>query len=241
MKFLAPLLGLIFLISCSNKGYVAQESAPDILLKEGQQYIAQGDFHEAINVFSKLEMKYSFSDKALQAKLMLIWLNYQSGENIRSDDLIQEYRRYYPYSRYDYYLNYLQALVAIAQIKPHGRDAGQGAKALKYIDDYIRMYPNTKEARDLKFKRPLVLNVLAKRDLDIALYYSKHKVFGAAINRLLDIITNYSTTIFVPEALYRLVWAHAAIGLRGEASNYYQILKSNYPRSKWCKYASELL
>ena len=54
-----------------------------------------------------------------------------------------------------------------------------------------------------------------------------------AINRFRLIIDQYDTTIYVEEALYRLVEIHYIIGLEDEAKKYANLLGYNYKSSEW--------
>ena len=61
----------------------------------------------------------------------------------------------------------------------------------------------------------------------------KKKKWIPAINRLKNIINNYDTTIYIEEALHRLVEVHYTIGLEDEAKKYAKTLGYNYKTSKW--------
>ena len=61
----------------------------------------------------------------------------------------------------------------------------------------------------------------------------KKKKWIPAINRFQTIINDYETTIYVEEALHRLVEVHYIIGLKDEAKKYAKLLGYNYQSSKW--------
>ncbi len=67
----------------------------------------------------------------------------------------------------------------------------------------------------------------------IGRYYFGRKKWIPAINRFRNVIDDYDTTIYVEEALHRLVEVHYIIGLTSEAEKYAQILGYNYKSSKW--------
>ena len=52
-------------------------------------------------------------------------------------------------------------------------------------------------------------------------------------NRLKIIVEEYDRTIFVEEALYRLVEVHYLLGLKNEAEKYAKLLGYNYQSSTW--------
>ena len=61
---------------------------------------------------------------------------------------------------------------------------------------------------------------MAAKELFVARYYISVKKWIPAINRLKIITEKYNTTIFVEEALHRLVEIHYYLGLENEAKSY---------------------
>ena len=61
----------------------------------------------------------------------------------------------------------------------------------------------------------------------------KKEKWIAAINRFKFVLEKYETTIYVEEALHRLVEIHYRIGLEEEAKKYAKTLGYNYQSSIW--------
>ena len=78
-------------------------------------------------------------------------------------------------------------------------------------------------------------NQLAAKELFVARYYISVKKWIPAINRLKIITEKYDTTIFIEEALHRLVEIYYYLGLENEAKQYAAILGYNYNSSEWFK------
>ena len=74
---------------------------------------------------------------------------------------------------------------------------------------------------------------MASKEMYIGKYYLKKKKWAAAINRFKNIIEKYETTIYVEEALHRLVETNYKIGLIDESSKYANLLGYNYQSSGW--------
>ena len=83
------------------------------------------------------------------------------------------------------------------------------------------------------FKFDLIINQLAAKELSIARFYIKNEKWIAAINRLKIIVEDYDETIFVEEALHRLVEIYYRIGLESEAKVAAVLLGYNYNSSEW--------
>ena len=64
-------------------------------------------------------------------------------------------------------------------------------------------------------------------------YYIERKKWIPAINRFKIVINNYNTTVYVEEALHRLVELHYKVGLLEEAQKYASLLGYNYNSGEW--------
>tara|TARA_B100001559_G_scaffold167602_1_gene140550 strand:- start:335 stop:661 length:327 start_codon:yes stop_codon:yes gene_type:complete len=67
----------------------------------------------------------------------------------------------------------------------------------------------------------------------LAKYYIEREKWIPAINRYKNVIKEYDTTIYVEEALHRLVEIHYKIGLIEESKKYASLLGYNYQSSEW--------
>ena len=61
----------------------------------------------------------------------------------------------------------------------------------------------------------------------------KKKKWIASINRYKTVVNQYDKTIYVQEALHRLVELYYTIGLEKESQKYASILGYNYQSSQW--------
>ena len=99
----------------------------------------------------------------------------------------------------------------------------------------MQMYPNTDYATDARFKIDLIIDQLAAKEMSIARYYMKTKKWIPALNRLKIVVNQYDKTIFVEEALHRLVEVYYRLGLLEEAKQAAAILGYNYQSGEWYK------
>ena len=94
-------------------------------------------------------------------------------------------------------------------------------------------FPDSEYALDLKFKLGLVKNQMAAKEMYIARHYIDSEKWVPAINRLQTVVKRYDETIFIEEALYRLVEIYYKVGLEDEAIKTANILGYNYQSSEW--------
>ena len=97
----------------------------------------------------------------------------------------------------------------------------------------VKNYPDTDYSTDAYFKLDLIVDQLAAKEISIARFYMQTEKWIPALNRLKLIVEKYDKTIFIEEALHRLVEVNYKIGLEDEAKKAAAILGYNYQSSEW--------
>jgi len=105
--------------------------------------------------------------------------------------------------------------------------------AKKQFEKVANDFPETDYALDAKFKLDLIADLLAAKEMYLGRYYFEKKKWIPAINRFNNIVKKYDKTIYVEEALHRLVEVYYTIGLIDEAKKYANLLGYNYQSSEW--------
>ena len=131
------------------------------------------------------------------------------------------------------YANYLLAICYYEQIVDEKKDLQSINNAKENFNLVIKNYPNSEYALDAKFKIELIDDILASKEMYVGRYYFEKQKWIAAINRFKTVVDEYDTTIYVEEALHRLVEVHYTIGLKDEAKKYAKLLGYNYQSSEW--------
>ena len=156
-------------------------------------------------------------------------------------DNLERYLKTYPADNYVIYAHYLLAIIYFEQIGNEKHDLKPLLEADRKIDFFLKKYPNSEYAIDLKFKKNLVQNQFAAKELYIAKYYISVQKWVPAINRLKIIVNKYDKTVFIEEALHRLVEINYHLGLKEEAKKYASILGYNYNSSAWYEQSYKIL
>ena len=97
----------------------------------------------------------------------------------------------------------------------------------------LQNYSDTDFATDARFKLDLIVDQLAAKEMSIARYYIKTEKWIPALNRLKIVVEKYDTTVFIEEALHRLVEVNYKLGLIEESKRAAAILGYNYQSSEW--------
>ena len=114
-------------------------------------------------------------------------------------------------------------------------------KAKENFNIIINNYPNSEFAIDSEYKLELINEILASKEIYLARFYIEKEKWIPAINRLKIILEKYENTVFVEEALHRLVEIHYHLGLENDAKKYASILGYNYNSSEWYKQSYKIL
>ena len=84
-------------------------------------------------------------------------------------------------------------------------------------------------------KLNLIQDILASKEMYLGRHYIKKGKWVAAINRFKNVTQKYDQTIFIEEALHRLVEVNYKVGLLEESRKYANLLGYNYQSSEWYK------
>ena len=229
---------IIFLtISCSKKEpelkIPANKEKSFEIYKEAVKAMNDGNYFFASKKFSEAETilpQIEFSAKAaLMSSFCLYSINFYPEATANLERFINQY----PADKNVAYAHYLIALTLYEQILDEKKDIKPLIETKKKINFFLQNYPDTEYALDLKFKLDLVNNQLAAKEMYIAKYYITTQKWIPAINRLKFIVEEYSETVFIEEALHRLVEVYYRVGLTKEATTAAAILGYNYNSSEW--------
>ena len=83
--------------------------------------------------------------------------------------------------------------------------------------------------------------MIAAKEMYLVRYYLEKEKWIAAMNRFKNVVENYDKTIYIEEALYRLVELHYKLGLTNEAEKYARLLGYNYESSEWYEASYKIL
>ena len=231
----------IFLTSCNKEKKISVIEENEInlqmilLYEEGYEELLNGDILYAANKFNEAESIFPQSEWAPIASLMAGYAYYSQDYYFEAIDQIEDYIKKYPNHLNMDYAHFLLAMCYYENIVDEKRDLQPLLKSKKEFELIITKYPNTDFALDAKFKLEFIEDRLAGKEMFIARHYLKSKKWIPAINRFKTILKNYETTVYIEEALYRLVEINYKLGLIEESKKYANLLGYNYNSSKWYK------
>ena len=243
MSYIKIIIIFFFFIlsSCSKNKEVSEniiqtDSLQDEMVKaynDGAEALKKGDVVFATKKFNEAEMLFPQSEWAPRAALMSAYAYWTSQYYSSASDELKRFIKIYPNNENLDYAYYLLAMCYYDSIENEKKDLKPLLESKKNFQILIKKFPSTDYSLDAEYKLLLIEDYLAAKELYIARHYMKKQKWIAAINRLKNIINDYSESIYVEESLHRLVEIHYIIGLENEAKKYAKTLGYNYKSSKW--------
>ena len=233
------ILASFFLINCSSKNenlIKPKKTIPlELLYKEAYKNFEQGKYQDAVELFQEVEKNYGYTEWAAKALLLKSFIYYDSSRYVEALENLKNFKKLYSGNSELAYVEYLIAMCLFEQINISARDQENTRLSFQQFNKVIKNYPNTPYAEDLKLKLDLINDQLAGKEMYVARYYQKREKWLAALKRLTNILEKYQTTIYIEEALHRMVEIHYKIGNIEAAKKYASILGYNFNDSDWFK------
>lgn len=237
--FLILLLSVFLLLACSkknNKEIVSEPTEKEMVVAiyaEAVDALKKGDAFYAAKKFKEAESLLPQSKWAAKASLMASYAEYSRNAFSNSIFGLERHIANYPADKNIPYAHYLIAICYYEQILDEKKDLQPLVQAKEKFEFIMLTYPETDYATDARFKLDLIIDQLAAKEMSIARYYMKTEKWIPALNRLKIVVEKYDRTVFVEEALHRLVEVYYKIGLVEEAKQAAAILGYNYQSGTW--------
>ena len=239
-NFLVFFIILIFFAGCSGEEKnisLIKETNQDLEMlatyEEAYTALDEGDPYYAAKKFLEAELLFPQSDWAPQSALMAAYSFYLQNYYSEALSNLERYLKTYPNDKNTVYAHYLIGMCYYETIEGEKKDTAPLLNAKKKFNFILENYPNTDFALASKFKLGLIEDILAAKEMYIGRHYLKKEKWIAAINRFKNVVENFDQTIFVEEALHRLVEVNYKLGLENEAKKYANLLGYNYLSSEW--------
>ena len=236
------IFSLFIVFSCSKEQKEIskiQEKRQDLEMvsayKEAFTSLQEGDPYYAAKKFLEAELLYPQSEWAPQSALMASYSYYLQNYYAEALSNLERFLKTYPQDKNLAYVHYLIGMCYYETIEDEKRDSAPILKAKVKFTYILEKYPDTDFALDAQFKLGLIQDVLAAKEMYLGRHYIKKGKWISAINRFKNVINEYGQTVFVEEALHRLVEVNYKIGLLDESQKYATLLGYNYQSGEWYK------
>lgn len=215
------------------------------LYGEARDAMKERDWQKAIKYLEKLEARFPYGRYAQQAQLDVAWVHWKYDERAAAIAAADRFIKLYPNHEaldYAYYLKGLinftenQGLFAILSDPDLAeRDPKAARDAYAAFREVVTRFPESKYAEDSAARMRYLVNSLARHEVYVARYYMKRGAYVAAANRAQAAVSNYPQTPAIEEAIFILIKAYGALGLKDLRADAERVMRRNFPDSAYFK------
>ncbi len=248
---LLMMLLTLMLASCAKQEKVLSEKE---MYDSAYSALSKNRYEIAIERYEALRADYPYGDLTTQGDLEICYAYYKTRRFELTVPCIDRFLASHPtHSQVDY-AYYLKGL-ALLPVRPPkfgerffrtrsdltDHDAETGREAYAAFTEVVERFPLSEYADASREKLVDLINVFARHDLQIALFYLERQAYVAAVNRATRILRRYEASPYTEEALAVLIYAYSRLNLMDLAEDNRRVLHFNYPASVYLSNASAIL
>ena len=237
-------LGAVLLYGCAPPEvpfYIDDKRPVNEIYNSGIEALRNKDYEVALKEFEILERQYPYSIWSRRALLMNAYTQYRLGEYDLVATAGERFIALYPGDSDVAYVFYLVAMSYYDQIPDVEWDQLVSRRARTLFEEIRRRFPDTVYAKDARFKSEFITEHLADKEMSIGRYYLGRGESVPALQRFRNVVEEFNTTQYVPEALYRMAEVYLSLGIEHETVEVLEILERNFPQSPWTGHGYTLL
>lgn len=238
LLILVPVLALP---ACGKKERVLSEKE---MYDTAYKALSRGRHDLAVERYDALRAAYPYGEYTTQGDLEICYAYYKTKQFEATVPCINRFLANHPtHSQIDY-AYYLKGL-ALLPVRPPkfgerffrdkadltDHDAETGREAYAAFSEIVQRFPLSEYADASRQKLVDLINIFARHDLQIAMFYLERYAYVAAVNRATRVLERYESSPFTEEALAVLVYAYTKLSLHDLAEDNRLVLEHNYPNS----------
>ena len=205
--------------------------------EEAKASLEAGEFKSAIDNLETLEARFPFDPYAKQAQLDIAYSYYKFDEPESAISAVDRFLRLHPRDPHIDYAYYLKGLINFDRGRGlmdswFPRDISQHEAAtlhqsLHGFSTLVKRFPDSQYAGDAYQHMIFLRNMLAKQEINNALFYIEREAWLAAANRAKNVLERYEESSWSIDALEIMVIAYQNLGLDDLAADTQRILDLN--------------
>lgn len=189
-------------------------------------------YQEAILKFTDIKNQHPYSRFASQAELKIADIHFKReayGEAKLAYQIFQDYHPSHP--KIDYVI--FRIAMSSYHMLPEDidRDLSESREALATIASLIRRFPKSEYVVEARKKKAEILKKLSEKELYIADFYFKKKLFKSSLGRYENVLQNYPNLGLTPKALLGASLSALEADQIETGKKYLNLLYSKYPNS----------
>lgn len=219
------------LAGCSSAEKV-DTNTPEGAMKVAQDFENDERYDEALQKYAEVKNKFPYSKLATEAELKIADVHFKREAYIEAQNAYQLFKEFHPRHPQSDYVTFRLALSYFNQLPSSiDRDLTLADRSILYFDEVINSYPSSQYVAEAKQKRQDALKMLADKEMYIARFYSKKKMYDSALKRYEGILKSYPNLGLDSEALYGAAKCAFETGEKDRGQQHLKNLYSLFPSS----------
>jgi outer membrane protein assembly factor BamD len=246
LRSLPLVLALCALVACGytppKPGSTAKD--PQSAYNEAKELFDAGSYESAITAYEQLEARFPYGRHAQQAQLDTAYAHFKMGEMESVIATADRFIRLHPNHANVDYAFYLKGrayentkvdewLPFLPQQPLSERDSKGVENAFETFKQLLNRFPESRYADDARQRMQVLLEALATHELNAARYYLQRRAPLAAANRAQVVVTKYSASRSVEEALELMIKSYEVLELETLRKDTERVLRQNFPNSQY--------
>lgn len=244
-KAIVALMLVSALTACASSNNDAKAllnpDPPGKMYATADAFLNRGNYERAAKKFEDLDRDHPYAPEARRAMVMAAYAYFRGGKYPEAIATARRYTTMHPGTKEAPFAHHIIASSYFEEMSGPQNDQANTLKALNELRTLKSRYPDSKYAQEADNRIRIAMDSLAAKEMEVGRYYLKRRNYLASINRFKKVVSDYSTTEQVEEALMRLTEAYLALGIVNEAQTAAAVLGHNFPQSRWYKDAYVLL
>ncbi len=236
------LLSSYYLVSCSSLGTdeALDEKTPEGAYKLAELYSNKKRYEESLARLRTIKNKYPYSKYAVLSELKIADIEFAREYWPEAETAYRLFKEFHPKHPRSDYVSYQMALSQYNQLPSTiDRDLADAYQTLRYFDDVILTYPNSKWVQPAKKYKNKTIKMLAEKEQYIASFYFIREHYLSALGRYEGILNRFKGVGMEQGALYGAAVSAYKINDLEKAKMYLESLAKNFPDSDEYKKAKE--
>jgi outer membrane protein assembly factor BamD len=239
-KRLLALLLLLLLSSCSSQK-VAPNNSAEKFFREGESFFESRLYDDAIASWEKVRDTYYSPELNMLAELKIAEAYYQAERYEEAAAAYTDFLRQHPNNERAALVMYRLGQSYYQQMLSADRDQTSTENALTAFQQFLRRYPEDRNAEEVGYLVQRCLNRLAEHEVYVGRFYLRTKKYPAAIRRLERGLEKYPNYYYRDEAYLYLGQAYLKLGEKERAKEAFNKLFEQFPGSEYLIEAQKIL
>lgn len=204
-------------------------------------YFDTTKYEQAIDKLQDIIDNYPYSDLAVVANLEIADTYFRREGYEEALSYYRDFAELHPDHPRVAYALHRAALCHYRQSQDPGRDQSATKLAVTQLEDLMRRFPDSPEAREGEALWRELRTRLGSHVMQIGDFYLDREEYQSAASRYRAVLDGYPGLGLDPEALYKLAVCYERMNLTDEASQIFQVILDNYRDTEVAESAAELL